>query len=72
MPRWLPLQSNGGVNVQMVRNEIGIYAQGFVCIPCKHINILPKELNQLTPLQLRQLSPNLKELFQIITNNYLF
>ena len=45
--RWLSSRSDGGINIQMMTNEIWIYPRGFISIPCKHINIFPQKIDQL-------------------------
>ena len=59
-------------NVQIMADEVRIHPWGFISIPCKYINIFPKELYQLFSFLGRQLSSDLKELLWIITNNQLF
>ena len=70
--RWLLSGGDRWINIQMMADEVWIHPWGFISVPCKRINIFPKELYQLFSLLGRQLSPNLKELLWIITNNHLF
>ena len=50
-PRWLSSRSDGGINIQMMTNEVWIYSWGFISVPCEYIHISPKKFDQLLLLQ---------------------
>ena len=59
-PMWLFPRGNCWVNVQIVTNEVWVHHRNLISTPSEHINILPKEGNQLFLLLQRQLNADSK------------
>ena len=53
-------------------DEVRIHSQSLVSIPSKYINVVLKKNYQFLLLSRWQLSPNLKEFFQIVPNGEFF
>ena len=55
-----------------MEDEVQIHTRSLVSIPSKYINVVLKKNYQFLLLSRQQLSPNLKEFFQIVPNGEFF
>ena len=60
----------GGVDVQVVADEGWVDPWSVVGIPCKHVGIPFKKLDQLFLLLRTQLGPHLKESFRVVPEDH--
>ena len=56
----------------MMADEGWVNSGGIAGIPCKHVNISFKKLNQLLLFLKMQLSPYSEEFLWVVANNHLF
>ena len=66
------LGGNGGVDIEVVANEVWVDPWGVTGILCKHVDVPFEKLDQLFFLLRRQPGPYLKELLGIATNDHSF
>ena len=71
-PGCLFLGGNGGVDVEVVADEVWVDPWSVTSILCKHVNIPFEKLDQLFLLLRRQLGPYLKELLRIASDDHSF
>ena len=70
-PRRSPPRHNGGIHIKSMTNETWVHPRGFIRVPFENVHVGSEEFQQTRLLLQRQFSPNLKEFFWIICNNYL-
>ena len=66
------LGGHGGVDIEVVADEVWVDPWGVTGIPGKHVDVPFEKLNQLFFLLRRQLGPYLKEFLGVASDGYSF